>query len=57
VYYFFGFTVKYSASIDFVLIYQLLRARLKRVKATLVQALRLCTDRTAHRGSRVVALL
>ena len=31
--------------------------RLKKVKCTLVQALRLCTDRTAHRGSRDIALL
>ena len=29
----------------------------KKVKCTLVQALRLCTGRTAHRGSRVIALL
>jgi len=28
-----------------------------KVKVTLVQALRLCTDRTAHRGSRDIALL
>jgi len=28
-----------------------------KVKVTLVQALRLCTDRTAHRGSRGIALL
>ena len=28
-----------------------------KVKCTLVQALRLCTGRTAHRGSRGVALL
>ena len=28
-----------------------------KVKCTLVQALRLCTGRTAHRGSRVIALL
>jgi hypothetical protein len=27
-----------------------------KVKCTLVQALRLCTDRTAHRGSRGIAL-
>jgi len=27
------------------------------VKCTLVQALRLCTGRTAHRGSRGIALL
>ena len=30
---------------------------LQNVKCTLVQALRLCTDRTAHRGSRGTALL
>jgi hypothetical protein len=30
---------------------------IKKVKCTLVQALRLCTDRTAHRGSRGIALL
>jgi len=29
----------------------------QKVKCTLVQALRLCTDRTAHRGSRGIALL
>jgi len=29
----------------------------KKVKYTLVQALRLCTDRTAHRGSRGIAVL
>jgi len=28
-----------------------------KVECTLVQALSLCTDRTAHRGSRVIALL
>ena len=28
-----------------------------KVKCTLVQALRLCTGRTAHRGSRVIAVL
>ena len=28
-----------------------------KLKVTLVQALRLCTGRTAHRGSRGVALL
>ena len=27
------------------------------IKCTLVQALRLCTGRTAHRGSRGIALL
>jgi hypothetical protein len=31
--------------------------KLKNVKVTLVQALRLCTGRTAHRGSRGIALL
>ena len=31
--------------------------KLKQVKCTLVQALRLCTVRTAHRGSRGIALL
>jgi hypothetical protein len=30
---------------------------LKKVKCTLVQALRLCTGRMAHRGSRGIALL
>jgi len=29
----------------------------ERVKCTLVQTLRLCTGRTAHRGSRGIALL
>ena len=29
----------------------------KKVKCTLVQALRLCTDRAAHKGSRGIALL
>ena len=28
-----------------------------KVKVTLLQALRLCTGYTAHRGSRVIALL
>ena len=28
-----------------------------KVKCTLVQTLRLCTDRTVHRGSRNIALL
>ena len=31
--------------------------KVKKVKVTLVQALRLCTVHTAHRGSRVIALL
>ena len=29
----------------------------KKVKCTVVQALRLCTGRTAHRGSRGIAVL
>ena len=29
----------------------------KKVKVTLLQALRLCTGRTAHRGSRGIAIL
>ena len=33
------------------------RAIAKKVKCTLVQALRLCTGRTAHRGSRGITLL
>ena len=32
------------------------RTKVKKVKCTLVQALRLCTCRTAHRGSRGIAL-
>ena len=32
-------------------------SKVKRVKCTLVQTLRLCTGRTAHRGSRGIALL
>ena len=30
--------------------------KVKKVKVTVVQALRLCTGRTSHRGSRVIAL-
>jgi len=33
------------------------RVKESKVKVTLVQALRLCTGRTAHRGSRGIALL
>jgi len=33
------------------------KLHVKKVKCTLVQALRLCTGRTAHRGSRGIALL
>jgi hypothetical protein len=32
-------------------------ATIGKVKCTLVQALKLCTGRTAHRGSRGIALL
>jgi len=31
--------------------------KVSKVKCTLIQALRLCTGRTAHRGSRGIALL
>ena len=34
-----------------------LKEQVKQVKCTLVQALRLCTGCTAHRGSRGIALL
>ena len=37
--------------------YVLCRPKGKKVKCTLVQALRLCTGHTAHRGSRGIALL
>jgi hypothetical protein len=30
---------------------------MKKIKVTLVQALRLCTGRTVHRGSRGIAVL
>ena len=36
---------------------QKIKLGLKKVKVTLVQALRLCTGRTPHRGSRCIALL
>ena len=35
----------------------ILYVEVSKVKCTLVQALRLCTGRTAHRGSRGIALL
>ena len=38
-------------------LHQILRGTKVKLKCTLVQALRLCTDRTAHRGSRGVGLL
>jgi len=34
-----------------------MQGMLKQEKCTLVQALRLCTDRTAFRGSRGIAIL
>ena len=37
-------------------IFDVVTAGKVKVKVTLVQALRLCTGRTAHRGSRVIAL-
>ena len=37
-------------------IYKEVPCTVKKVKCTLVQALRLCTDPTAHRGSRGIAL-
>jgi hypothetical protein len=45
----------YNVSDIMIIIKGPIRAR--KVKCTLVQALRLCTDRTAHRGSRGIALL
>jgi hypothetical protein len=33
------------------------KVKVKKVKVTLVQALRLCTGRTAHKGIRGIALL
>ena len=39
-----------------VIIIHVLLLKVKKVKVTLVQALRLCTGRTAHRGSRGIAL-
>ena len=34
----------------------IVRVKGKKVKVTLVQALRLCTDRTVHKGIRGIAL-
>ena len=49
---------------DFILVFKgrsayliCLTTQVKMLKCTLVQALRLCTGRTAHRGSRGIALL
>ena len=41
--------LKCSGAVDFA-------PQMVKVKVTLVQALRLCTGRTAHRGSRGIAL-
>jgi hypothetical protein len=38
-------------------VFTILVSKVKVVKCTLVQALRLCTGRTVHRGSRGIALL
>jgi hypothetical protein len=38
-------------------VYDFQKNKKKKVKVTLVQALMLCTGRTAHRGSRGIALL
>ena len=43
--------------VTFVLFVRKLGRFREKVKCTLVQALRLCTSRTAHRGSRGIALL
>ena len=37
--------------------FYILHCKVKKVKCTLVQVLRLCTACTAHRGSRGIALL
>ena len=52
-------TWKFMAHVSFVLniIFVSKSFRWSKVKCTLVQALRLCTGRTAHRGSRGIALL
>jgi len=52
-------SVKYVGGIPINIITQQNIHHLRTVffKCTVVQALRLCTDRTAHRGSRGIALL
>jgi len=40
-----------------IYIYYQLSVKKVKVKVTLVQALRLCTGRTAHKGSRVLSIL
>jgi hypothetical protein len=50
-------TFKYSPTLqNLQMVVSLLVVFKKKVKCTLVQALRLCTGRTAHRGSRGIAL-
>ena len=46
----------YDKERNYVVLYVLRCIYLKKVKVTLVQALRLCTGRTVHRGSRGIAL-
>jgi hypothetical protein len=47
---------RFPASLLFLKVELLIFAEVKKVKCTLVQALRLCTGRTAHRRSRGIAL-
>ena len=47
------YTVPVSKKVNIAVIY----STFKNVKCTLVQALRFCTGRTAHRGSRGIAVL
>jgi hypothetical protein len=47
------FTGSFRRNLHFLLV----KSRTVKVKCTLLQALRLCTGRTAHRGSRGIALL
>ena len=45
-----------NSKVHFQILFPLITQYKKKVKCTLVQALRLCTGRTAHRGSRGIAL-
>jgi hypothetical protein len=50
----------YNARLECLLMYYFMKENVnkrKKLKSTLVQALRLCTGRTAHRGSRGTAPL
>jgi len=51
-----GYSNKSELSMEMSLICFIVKKKSK-VKVTLVQALRLCTGRTVHRGSRGIALL